>query len=86
MGNLSVKRRELLPFLKNRENKIIFRLINIYLAVGMTSLTLTIFYLLSHLNMSDRIIYLCIPGFGLGISSGIIYFIGYPKTNFHSGR
>jgi hypothetical protein len=51
--------------------------INSYLIIGVISLLITIFYLLGHLNNADRIIKYCIPGFVLGISSGIIYFIGY---------
>jgi hypothetical protein len=35
------------------------------------------FYLIGHLNQADSIIKYCIPGFILGASSGIIYFIGY---------
>jgi len=77
MNTLIIKRKKLLPFLQSKENKLIFRLINIYLIIGMGSLIITIIYLLSHLNISDRIIYFCIPGFVLGISSGIIYYMGY---------
>jgi hypothetical protein len=72
-----IKRKKLLPFLQSGENKMIFRLINIYLIIGMGSLIITIMYLLSHLDLLDRVIYFCIPGFVLGISSGVIYYIGY---------
>ncbi len=81
MDTLIIKRKRFLPFLKSRENKLIFKLINIYLIIGVASLVITILYLLNHLNISDRIIYFCIPGFGLGLSSGIIYFIGYQSIN-----
>jgi len=81
MDALIIKRKKFFPFLKNRENKLIFKLINIYLIIGMASLVITILYLLSHLNISDGVIYFCIPGFVLGISSGITYFIGYQSIN-----
>jgi ABC-type glycerol-3-phosphate transport system permease component len=51
--------------------------INIYLIIGVSSLLVTIFYLIGHLNQADSIIKYCIPGFVLGVSSGIIYFLGY---------
>ncbi len=81
MDALNIKRKKFLPFLKSRENKLIFKLINIYLIIGVASLVITILYLLSHLNISDRVIYFCIPGFVLGISSGITYFFGYQSIN-----
>ncbi|MCX6254839.1 MAG: hypothetical protein NTV31_10230 [Bacteroidia bacterium] len=81
METLIIKRKKFLPFLKSREKKLIFMFINIYLTLGITSLVVTILYLLSHLNISDRIIFFCIPGFVLGMSSGIIYFIGYQSIN-----
>jgi ABC-type glycerol-3-phosphate transport system permease component len=81
MDALIIKRKKFLPFLKSRENKLIFKLINIYLIIGGASLVITIIYLLNHLNISDRVIYFCIPGFVLGISSGIIYFFEYQSIN-----
>jgi len=74
---MTIKRRKFLPFLQSSKNRMLFMLINIYLIIGVSSLWITIFYLLGHLGNSDRIIKYCIPGFVLGISSGIIYFIGY---------
>jgi len=55
----------------------LFLLINIYLLIGVVSLLETIAYLLGHLNQADAIVRYCIPGFVLGISSGIIYYAGY---------
>lgn len=81
MDTLIIKRKKFHPFLKSREKKLIFILINLYLVFGVATLVITIMFLLSHLNISDKIIYLCIPGFVLGISSGIIYFIGYQSIN-----
>jgi ABC-type glycerol-3-phosphate transport system permease component len=74
---MTIKRRKFLPFLQSSKHRILFMLINSYLIIGVSSLWITIFYLLGHLNNADRIIKYCIPGFVLGISSGIIYFIGY---------
>ena len=45
------------------------------------SLLKTLFYLAGHLYQADLVIKYCIPGFALGISSGIIYFIGYRYLN-----
>jgi hypothetical protein len=77
MGTIIMKRKKFLPFLQNRRHGILFMVINIYLIIGVSSLWITMFYLLGHLNNADSIIKYCIPGFVLGISSGIIYFIGY---------
>ena len=70
-------RKTLLPFLHSTKNRTLFMMINIYLIIGMSSLIITILYLLVNLSASDQIIKYCIPGFVLGISSAIIYFIGY---------
>ena len=65
----------LLP--ENQKNRKLFLAINIYLIIGISSLLITLFYLAGHLNNADSIIKYCYPGFALGISSGIIYFIGF---------
>ena len=70
-------RKTLLPFLHSKKNRTLFMMINIYLIIGMSSLIITMLYLLVNLSSSDQIIKYCIPGFVLGISSAIIYFIGY---------
>ena len=77
METYPLKRKQFHPFLQDPKKRVIFKLINIYLAVGVISLLVTIFYLLAHLNISDSIIYRCIPGFAIGVSSGIFYLIGY---------
>lgn len=77
MGTMTIKRKKFLPFLQSKKNRILFKLINIYLIIGVCGLLITMFYLIGHLNQADRIIKYCIPGFVLGVSSGIIYFIGY---------
>ena len=66
-----------LPFLKNKKNRALFLMINIYLIIGMLTLLVTLIYLLINLDHSDFVIMKCIPGFVIGISSGIIYFVGY---------
>ena len=73
----SLTRNKFFPFLESSKNRKLFIAINIYLIVGVSSLLVTIFYLLGHLNVADSIIKYCYPGFALGISSGIIYFVGY---------
>ena len=77
MDTMTIKRKKFLPFLQSKKNRILFKLINIYLILGLGSLLCTMFYLIGHLNQADSIIKYCIPGFILGASSGIIYFIGY---------
>ena len=77
MDTMTIKRKKFLPFLQSKKNRILFKLINIYLIIGVCSLLVTIFYLIGHLNQADSIIKYCIPGFIVGVSSGIIYFIGY---------
>ena len=77
MDTMTIKRKKFLPFLQSKKNRILFTLINIYLIIGIGSLLITMFYLIGHLYQADSIIKYCIPGFVLGISSGIFYFIGY---------
>jgi hypothetical protein len=79
MNKMTSKRRKFLPFLKSRANRIFFIAINIYLIAGAGSLVGTIIYLAGHLDQTDKIIIYCIPGFVLGISSGIIYLISYQR-------
>lgn len=77
MDTMTIKRKKFLPFLQSKKNRILFKVINIYLIIGIGSLLITMFYLIVHLNQADSIIKYCIPGFVLGVSSGIFYFIGY---------
>jgi hypothetical protein len=77
MDTMTIKRRKFLPFLQSVKNRILFKVINIYLIIGVGSLLITMFYLIGHLYEADKIIMRCIPGFIIGISSGIIYFVGY---------
>lgn len=68
---------QIFPFLKSKKNRVLFKLINIYLVIGASSLIITMFYLMGHLYEADQLINYCIPWFVLGISSGLVYFIGY---------
>jgi hypothetical protein len=77
MDTMSLKRKKLLPFLQSRKNRVLFAMINIYLVIGVSSLVITLFYLLFHLETADSILKYCIPGFVLGISAGLFYFLGY---------
>ena len=63
----------------NKSNKSQQLFVNIYLLVGVISLIFTLFYLLFNLNISDKIIYKCIPGFIFGLSSILIYGFQYLK-------
>ena len=74
---MTIKSKKYFPFLKSSRHRILFMVINIYLIIGVVSLLLTIFYLLGHLYNADSVFRYCIPGFVLGISSGVIYFVGY---------
>lgn len=77
MNTMTVKRKKLRPFLQSQKNRILFKVINIYLIIGVAGLLITMLYLIGHLYEADKVIMRCIPGFILGISSGIIYFVGY---------
>ena len=77
MNTMAGKRKKFLPFLQSPKNKMLFKVINIYLIIGVVGLLMTIFYLIGHLYEADKVVMLCIPGFILGISSVIIYFVGY---------
>jgi hypothetical protein len=58
---------------RNKENKAMFLLINVFLMMGVAILVFTFLYLLFHLDESDKIIIRCIPGFAIGLSPVIIY-------------
>lgn len=77
MGPMTSKRKQFFPFLQSKKNRVLFKVINIYLVIGVSSLLITIFYLIGNLHQADNIIGYCIPGFVLGLSSGIIYLVGY---------
>jgi len=77
METMTIKRKRFLPFLQSKKNRMLFKMINIYLIIGVGSLLITMFYLAGHLSQADSVIRYCIPGFILGVSSGIIYFVGY---------
>jgi ABC-type glycerol-3-phosphate transport system permease component len=74
---MTIKRKMFLPFLTSKKNRILFKLLNVYLLFGVGCLLFTIYYLVGNLNQADSIIKYCIPGFVIGVSSGIFYFIGY---------
>jgi ABC-type glycerol-3-phosphate transport system permease component len=77
MNTMIIKRKKFLPFLQSKKNRLLFKMLNIYLIIGVGSLLVAMFYLMGHLNQSDSIIKYCIPGFVLGLSSSIFYLIGY---------
>lgn len=55
------------------DNKIGWLFANIYLLAGVSVMVYTAFYLLFHLNNSDKIIFRCLPGLIAGISSILLY-------------
>lgn len=65
------------PSLHCKKRKVMFLILNIYLAVGVASLLATIAFLLLHLDQADQLIRYCIPGFVLCVSSGLFYGFGY---------
>jgi hypothetical protein len=66
---------------RTKEDKTRFILSNLCLLLGVSILVFTLLYLLFHLDNSDRIIYLCIPGFAIGLSSIFVYvFLSVNKT------
>jgi hypothetical protein len=77
MDTTTTRRKKLIPILQSTKNRILFKVINIYLVIGMGSLLITMFYLTVHLYEADKVIMRCIPGFIMGISSGLIYLVGY---------
>lgn len=77
METMLIKRKRFFPFLQGSKNRILFKVINMYLIIGVGSLLITMFYLMGHLYEADKVIVRCIPGLIMGISSGIIYFVGY---------
>jgi hypothetical protein len=76
MDTFPFKRKKFLPFLKSKKHRILFIALNIYLMLGVGSLIVTMLYLIGHFNQADNIIRYCIPGFVMGISSALAYFIG----------
>ena len=77
MDIFTVKRKKFLPFLQSKKHRMLFLLLNIYLISGVCSLIVTMFYLIGHFDQADSIIKYCIPGFVMGVSSAVIYYIGY---------
>jgi hypothetical protein len=77
MDTMIIKRKKFLPFLESKKNRVLFKVLNIYLIIGVGSLLVTMFYLIGHLYEADKVITRCFPGFIMGITSGIFYFVGY---------
>ena len=63
MNTMTIKRKKFLPFLQSQKNRILFKVINIYLIIGVGGLLITMFYLIGHLYEADKVIMRCIPGF-----------------------
>jgi len=65
------------PLLKNKRYKLIYVVLNIYLGIGVISLLVSILYLIMNMEQADKIIYYCVPGFIIFLSSAILYLVGY---------
>jgi uncharacterized membrane protein len=65
------------PMLKNKRYKFLYVVLDIYLGIGVVSLLISILYLLLNLERADKILYYCVPGFVIFLSSAILYLIGY---------
>jgi len=65
------------PMLKNKRYKFLYVVLDIYLGIGVVSLLISILYLLLNLEYANKILYYCVPGFVIFLSSAILYLIGY---------
>jgi hypothetical protein len=71
---------------ENNKGKLTNWIINLFLLFGVSAMIITIFYLLFHLDTSDRIIYMCIPGFASGLFSILAYGFLYHKKPINKRR
>jgi hypothetical protein len=65
------------PLQKNKKYKFFYVVLDIYLGIGVVSLLISILYLLMNLERVDKILYYCVPGFVIFLSSAILYLIVY---------
>ena len=70
----------------NNESKLSDFIINFFLLLGVSIMVFTLFYLLFHLDTSDKIIYRCLPGFALGLFSVLVYGFLYHKKHLNKKR
>jgi hypothetical protein len=77
MDTVKRKQNRFHPLLKNKRYKLLYVVLNIYLGIGVVSLLISILYLLLNLEHADKIIYYCVPGFVIFLSSAILYLVGY---------
>ena len=70
----------------NRAGKLTNRIINLFLLFGVSIMAFTLFYLLFHLDTSDKIIYRCIPGFASGLFSLLVYGFLYLRKPINKRR
>jgi hypothetical protein len=79
MKNLRFKKSRLISNLSVKENKKIFRVMNVALIIGGLSLVLTFLFLIANLNKADEIVIYCLPGFVFGLVLMILYAIGHQR-------
>ena len=70
----------------NNETKWSNLIINLFLLFGVSIMVFTLFYLVFHLDTSDKIIYRCLPGFALGLISVLAYGFLYHKKHINKKR
>ena len=81
MKNLKFKKSRFIPNLTDKENKKLFRAMNIALIFGGLSLILTFLYLIGNLDKADKILINCMPGFVFGMVLMVLYTLGQNKLN-----
>ncbi len=69
-----------LPAIGNNESKGVNLTVSVILLTGVSVLVFTLLYLLFHLEISDKIIYKCIPGFAFGLTSIFLYSVLFNKN------
>lgn len=69
-----------------RNEKLTNLVINLLLLIGVSITVFTLFYLLFHLDTSDKIIYRCIPALALGLFSILVYGFLYRKKPINKRR
>lgn len=70
----------------NKEHELTNRIINLLLLFGISITIFNLFYLLFHLDISDKIFYRCIPGFALGLFSILCYGFLYHRKPINKRR
>ncbi len=68
-----------MPAFGNSESKAVNLTASVILLTAVSVLVFTLLYLLFHLEISDKIIYKCIPGFAYGLIAVFLYSVLFKK-------